>query len=212
LWHGRTGDRIESREADATSTATVAPRLTLALGARDLDGDLRPELYIANDFGPDRLLHNLSTAGRASVRAAGRRRTPDDAALQGARPDSFKGMGVDFGDIEFATATTTSGQQTSRRRGRCWRATPVVNDGAPGAPLAGAQFVDRQRAARRGARRLGVGRAVRRLRRRRLLEIVQATGSSRARPTLARPSRSWRPATTCCSSTPARGRTFTPRR
>jgi hypothetical protein len=35
----------------------------LALGAADLDGDLMPELYFANDFGPDRLLHNRSTPG-----------------------------------------------------------------------------------------------------------------------------------------------------
>jgi len=36
---------------------------TLAVGAADLDGDLLPELYIANDFGPDRLLHNRSRPG-----------------------------------------------------------------------------------------------------------------------------------------------------
>ena len=36
---------------------------TLAMGAADLDGDLLPELYLANDFGPDRLLHNRSTPG-----------------------------------------------------------------------------------------------------------------------------------------------------
>lgn len=31
---------------------------TLAMAACDIDGDLLPELYIANDFGPDLLLHN----------------------------------------------------------------------------------------------------------------------------------------------------------
>src|SRR5260370_40915470 len=34
---------------------------TLARAACDLDGDLLPELYIANDFRPDVLLHNKST-------------------------------------------------------------------------------------------------------------------------------------------------------
>jgi hypothetical protein len=34
-----------------------------AAGAADLDNDLLPELYFANDFGPDRLLHNRSTPG-----------------------------------------------------------------------------------------------------------------------------------------------------
>jgi hypothetical protein len=36
---------------------------SLAIGAADLDGDLLPEIYFANDFGPDRLLHNVSTPG-----------------------------------------------------------------------------------------------------------------------------------------------------
>ncbi|HEV2763476.1 MAG TPA: VCBS repeat-containing protein, partial [Pyrinomonadaceae bacterium] len=36
---------------------------TLAVAAGDLDGDLLPELYLANDFGPDRLLHNRSAPG-----------------------------------------------------------------------------------------------------------------------------------------------------
>ncbi|MFN0008094.1 MAG: FG-GAP-like repeat-containing protein [Planctomycetota bacterium] len=72
---------------------------TLAVGARDLDGDLNPEIYFANDFGPDRLLHNRSSAGK-----------PSFAVLEGVKTftmpnskvlgrDSFKGMGVDFGDL-----------------------------------------------------------------------------------------------------------------
>src|SRR6185295_16454001 len=36
---------------------------TLAVGAADLDGDERPEIYFANDFGPDCLLENLSSPG-----------------------------------------------------------------------------------------------------------------------------------------------------
>ena len=36
----------------------------LAVAANDIDGDLLPELYIANDFGPDRLLWNRSTPNR----------------------------------------------------------------------------------------------------------------------------------------------------
>src|SRR5258707_10765918 len=35
----------------------------LAVGTQDLDGDLYPEIYIANDFGPDQLLWNRSTPG-----------------------------------------------------------------------------------------------------------------------------------------------------
>lgn len=71
----------------------------LAVGACDLDGDLLPEVYVAHDFGPDRLFWNRSTPGR--VRFAlleGERRfdTPKSYVLG---QDSFKGMGVDFGDL-----------------------------------------------------------------------------------------------------------------
>ncbi|MEU0270466.1 VCBS repeat-containing protein [Streptomyces sp. NPDC006307] len=69
---------------------------TLALGTHDLDGDHRPELYVANDFGPDQLLVNESSPGRIRFReAVGRRHaaTPKSKVLG---RDSFKGMGVAF--------------------------------------------------------------------------------------------------------------------
>jgi hypothetical protein len=72
---------------------------TLAVGAADLDGDLLPELYIANDFGPDRLLHNRSKAGEfrfVPLEGIKTLTTPNSKVLG---RDSFKGMGVDFGDL-----------------------------------------------------------------------------------------------------------------
>lgn len=71
----------------------------LAVGACDLDGDLLPELYVAHDFGPDRLFWNRSTRGQ--IRFAlleGRRQfaTPKSHVLG---RDSFKSMGVDFADL-----------------------------------------------------------------------------------------------------------------
>ena len=72
---------------------------TLAMAACDVDGDLLPEIYIANDFGPDVMLHNLSTPGRlAFQRLHGRRdwTTPKSKVLG---QDSFKGMGVDCADL-----------------------------------------------------------------------------------------------------------------
>jgi len=72
---------------------------TLAVGAADLDGDLLPELYFANDFAPDCLFHNLSTPGHLEFELLeGRKRftTPNSKVLG---RDSFKGMGVDFGDV-----------------------------------------------------------------------------------------------------------------
>jgi enediyne biosynthesis protein E4 len=71
---------------------------TLALGAADLDGDLLPEIYFANDFGPDILLHNRSRPGRVElVPVEGKKRfaVPTSKRLG---HDSFKGMGVDFAD------------------------------------------------------------------------------------------------------------------
>jgi len=72
---------------------------TLAIGAADLDGDLLPELYFGNDFGPDRLLHNRSTPGHLQFTVLeGRRRFTDPkSCVLGC--DSFKGMRVDFGDV-----------------------------------------------------------------------------------------------------------------
>lgn len=73
---------------------------TLALGAADLDGDLLPELYVGNDFGPDRLLHNRSRPGEPRfVPLYGERTllTPRSKVLG---KDSFKGMGVDFADVD----------------------------------------------------------------------------------------------------------------
>ena len=71
----------------------------LAVGACDLDGDLLPELYVAHDFGPDRLFWNRSTPGQIRfVLLEGRQQftAPKSYAL-GA--DSFKSMGVDFADL-----------------------------------------------------------------------------------------------------------------
>lgn len=87
------------REQPAAFPPRVATAWTLATGAADLDGDLLPELYFANDFGPDFLLHNRSTPGRIEfVLLDGERDlwSPKSCVLG---HDSFKGMGVDFGDV-----------------------------------------------------------------------------------------------------------------
>ena len=71
----------------------------LAVGACDLDGDLLPELYVAHDFGPDRLFWNRSTRGQ--IRFAlleGRRQFAVPKSYVLGR-DSFKSMGVDFADL-----------------------------------------------------------------------------------------------------------------
>lgn len=81
----------------------IAPDLSrgwsYAIGPVDLDGDLLPEIYIANDFGPDRLLHNRSTPGHFQFAALHGERTLRTPASCVINHDSFKGMGVDIGDI-----------------------------------------------------------------------------------------------------------------
>lgn len=72
---------------------------TLALGTYDFNNDLLPELYIGNDFGPDRFLINRSTPGTIKLELAegsGGFTIPTSKVIG---HDSFKGMGVDFSDI-----------------------------------------------------------------------------------------------------------------
>lgn len=101
LWdggHGGPEPDIRFREVDAFPE-TIARGWTLAVGAADLDGDLLPEIYFANDFGPDRLLHNRSRPGAPGFSLVeGERRffAPRSKTLG---RDSFKGMGVDFADV-----------------------------------------------------------------------------------------------------------------
>ncbi|HTL56343.1 MAG TPA: CRTAC1 family protein [Candidatus Limnocylindrales bacterium] len=102
LWHAASSGAtpsVQYNEVQHVFSEEIARGWTLAMGAADLDGDLLPELYIANDFGPDRLLHNRSTPGHLKFALLEGKRdftTPKSCVLG---HDSFKGMGVDFGDI-----------------------------------------------------------------------------------------------------------------
>jgi len=72
---------------------------TLAIGAANLDRDGLPDLYIANDFGPDQLLWNRSQPGAVSFRELKGEKgffRPESSVLG---YDSFKGMSADFGDV-----------------------------------------------------------------------------------------------------------------
>ncbi|MGW4461204.1 CRTAC1 family protein [Micromonospora sp. NPDC004704] len=77
----------------------LATGWSLGAGSADLDGDLLPELYVANDFGNDRFFHNVSTPGNIRFTLAEGRRgafTPKSLVLG---HDSFKGMSIEFGDL-----------------------------------------------------------------------------------------------------------------
>jgi enediyne biosynthesis protein E4 len=102
LWEGAT------KGAEPTVTYRRVPNVlppqvergwTLALGAADLDGDQLPEIYIAHDFGPDRLLYNRSTPGHLAFSVVEGKRSMTDPPSYVLGQDHFKGMGVDFADL-----------------------------------------------------------------------------------------------------------------
>jgi hypothetical protein len=86
-------------EARGVLSDRVAGGWTLAAAAADLDGDVRPELFFANDFGPDRLLWNDSRPRDVRITVVEGRRGFMTPASRVLGRDSFKGMGADFGDL-----------------------------------------------------------------------------------------------------------------
>ena len=97
--HAPESNSVCFREAEDVLPAEARAGWTLAVGAADLDEDLLPEIYFANDFGPDRLLHNESTPGHPRFRLLEGRRTLSSPKSEVLGHDSFKGMGVDFADV-----------------------------------------------------------------------------------------------------------------
>jgi hypothetical protein len=98
---GKSGDQPGARYRDAGDVFPGDGELawSLAIGAADIDRDGLPELYIANDFGPDTILWNRSKPGAPEFRELfGEKNafTPESKVLG---LDSFKGMSADFGDI-----------------------------------------------------------------------------------------------------------------
>ncbi len=69
---------------------------TLAVGAADLNNDGWPDLYFANDFGPDELYLNTGAAEWPPRF----RRVLDTTGHPGIGCDWWKGMNVDFGDVD----------------------------------------------------------------------------------------------------------------
>ncbi len=98
LW-SRTLGQAHFTEVDSGLDDQTSRGWTLAIGAADLDGDMLPELYFGNDFGPDHLLANHSTPGqlRFTLTKGVKRFTTPSSKVLG--DDSFKGMGVDFADL-----------------------------------------------------------------------------------------------------------------
>ncbi|MEJ3747490.1 CRTAC1 family protein [Actinomycetes bacterium KLBMP 9797] len=94
---------------------SVSRGWVLAAAANDLDGDLLPELYVAQDHGLDALLHNRSTPGHIRFVPVFGRQSPVVPKSKRIGADSFKGMGADWADLNgdglydlFVSNITTS--------------------------------------------------------------------------------------------------------
>lgn len=74
-------------------------RWSLAIASADLTGTGLPDVYAANDFGNDYLLHNVSTPDGIKFTLTKGERTPTTPKSFVMGNDSFKGMGADFADI-----------------------------------------------------------------------------------------------------------------
>lgn len=101
-WTGGTAGpdpTVTYQEVPGTMPYTDSTGWTLAAATADLTGNGLPDLYIANDFGPDHLLYNESTPGHIKFAVATGSRTPTTPKSFVLGRDSFKGMGVDFGDL-----------------------------------------------------------------------------------------------------------------
>ncbi len=72
---------------------------TLALGVADLDGDMLPEVYVANDLGQDRLYHNLSKPGKIDFEVAEGQGGFSSPGAFSLGLDTYHGMGCDFADL-----------------------------------------------------------------------------------------------------------------
>lgn len=102
LWHSGDGGSHPSasfREAVGALPPRIAHGWTLAIGSADLTGDGHSDLYFANDFGPDHLMVNRSTPGHVRLTEVTGRRGFTTPASDVLGHDSFKGMGVAFGDL-----------------------------------------------------------------------------------------------------------------
>ncbi|MCP2167745.1 FG-GAP repeat domain-containing protein [Goodfellowiella coeruleoviolacea] len=108
---GRPDELPAFTDVSTALSREAAGSWTLATGLQDLTGDGLPELYQANDFGPDQLLLNQSTPGNVKfteVRGERDMTSPKSTVLGW---DSFKGMGVTFtydGDAPLPTVVVSN--------------------------------------------------------------------------------------------------------
>lgn len=92
----REGGKLAFTDATTALPDESARSWTLAIGFQKLSGPKVPDVYVANDFGPDQLLVNTSTPGHVRLTSVTGRRVLDTSKSKVLGNDSFKGMGVAF--------------------------------------------------------------------------------------------------------------------
>lgn len=106
---------VSFQRLDDVLPQDISKGWVLASSANDVDGDQLPELYLAHDHGPDAMLHNRSTPGKIAFEPVVGENSPLLPKSKRIGADSFKGMGIDFGDLDgnglydmFVSNITTS--------------------------------------------------------------------------------------------------------
>lgn len=102
VWEAANESEVSYTDQSSAINERLRHRWTLAIGAADLNEDFLPDLYFANDFGPDSLLINTSAQGSEKlsfIEVKGKRSILDEKSKV-LGMDSFKGMGVDYADLD----------------------------------------------------------------------------------------------------------------
>src|SRR5947207_2012889 len=106
LYHNRGDGTFE----DVTEKVGINTTFwTLAVGAGDLNNDGWPDLYVANDFGPDEVYLNTG----ATENPPRFRRLVDPRGHPGIGNDWWKGMNVDMADVKDRKEHTSELQSHS---------------------------------------------------------------------------------------------------
>jgi hypothetical protein len=101
MWEGvAAGKASFKKKAQHLNDFKIPKDWTLALAAADLNGDLLPELYVSNDFGPDKLLLNTTSKSKPKFFPTHGLRKFNTVRSSVVGHDSFKGMGADIQDFD----------------------------------------------------------------------------------------------------------------
>jgi len=101
LWKGVRGSKaIFEEDKTWDENFDFKTNWTLAVAAADINNDLLPDLYISNDFGPDKLLlNNTANKNKLLFKELKGKRKFTTVRSNVIGKDSFKGMGADFSDL-----------------------------------------------------------------------------------------------------------------